>query len=79
MEHKRLEELQGSEYDFSDLSQDIEWAVENSNKKMVSDIFGGPEDVTGAITKAGEAELLEVWLTDSTRPFDVTARYYRVL
>ena len=74
-----LEELEGSEYDYSDLSQDIESVLEYTNKNMVDDIFGSSKNITGVVTKAGYAELLEIWATDDNRPFDRTARYYRIL
>lgn len=60
-------------------SEKIKGVLSYVNAKKVTTLFDGPEDVTGAIVKVGDAELSEVWLTDSTRPFDVTARYFRVL
>lgn len=60
-------------------SEEIKGVLSYVDAKKVTTLFDGPEDVTGAIVKVGDAELSEVWLTDSTRPFDVTARYFRVL
>lgn len=60
-------------------SERIRGVLNYVDSRKVKTMFDGPEDVTGAIVKVGNAELSEVWLTDSTRPFDVTARYFRVL
>jgi len=79
IEHAKLEELKKSKYSYSDLSQEIEATLEYANKNVVNDIFGDAEEITGVVTKVGEAEYLEIWATDDNRPFDLTARYYKIL
>ena len=51
-------------------SQDIAAVLES--------IGSNETDITGAVVQLVDGEYLEVWLTDSSRPYHVNALYWRV-
>lgn len=67
---RKLSELQGDEYTFFQFSDDIEHIP-----KLIG---AAAQGVTGAVVLVENEELLEVWLSESSRPFELTADYTRV-
>ena len=51
-------------------SQDIAAVLES--------IGSNETDITGAVVQLVDGEYLEVWLTDSSRPYHVNALYWRM-
>lgn len=65
-----LADLQGSDYKFADKHEDIQ--------SIVEPYCNDPEDVTGVVVKMDNANYAEVWVTESSRPFETQAAYVRV-
>ncbi|QDL56432.1 hypothetical protein [Rhodoferax aquaticus] len=67
---RKLSELQGDKYTFVQSVEDIE---------QVTKIVGAADPaVTGAVVQAENGEFLEIWLSESSRPFELAADYTRV-
>ncbi len=66
---KQLNDLQGNEYTFLQNDGDIL----DIASEFVTEFA---EDITGAVVKVGDGEYLEVWLTESSRPFELSAIYH---
>ncbi len=66
---KQLNDLQGNEYIFLQNDGDILDVA----SEFATDFA---EDITGAVVKMGNGEYLEVWLTESSRPFELSAIYH---
>ena len=54
------------DYELQEIAQDYESAC-------------GGEIPTGAFVRMGDAEFLEVWVTFSNRPYDLTCEYNKVI
>ena len=53
--------------------------LDSQDIAAVLESIGGTEtDITGAVVVVGDGDYLEVWLTDSNRPYHVNALYWRV-
>ncbi len=66
---KQLNDLQGNEYIFLQNDGDILDVA----SEFVTDFA---EDITGAVVKMGEGEYTEVWLTESSKPYLLSAIYH---
>jgi hypothetical protein len=66
-----LSELQALNYVYVQFAEDIEAIA--ARLRIVK-----LEDVSGMVILAGDCDLQEVWITGSTRPFDLSAAYTRV-
>ncbi len=66
---KQLNDLQGNEYIFLQNDGDILDVA----SEFATDFA---EDITGAVVKMGNGEYLEVWLTESSRPYELQAIYH---
>lgn len=64
-----LFDLQGQQYAFVNFEEDIQ-AVAND--------FSLGDDITGAVVENNNGEYTEVWVTESPRPFDLSAIYVKV-
>ena len=67
---RSLESLSDDKYQYTELSQDIDaWLT----------FVGIPEefwdDITGVVTWEEEGELIEIWFTESNRPYSIYADY----
>ena len=56
-------------------TQDIEAAMQHAPTGRLAPIG----TVTGVLEIAHDADTLEIWVTGSSRPFDIAASYQRVL
>lgn len=72
-------DLQGEGYSLCSDSQDIDAALSHVPARNLKAIGYGRGEISGAIEKIGDAEVLEVWVTAWSRPFDLTANYCRIL
>jgi hypothetical protein len=74
-------ELDTEEYDFTDLSQDLEWFEDFIGRKQLRKLYEeypGFEDcplITGVISKQNDGDFEEIWVTDSGKPYWTGAVY----
>jgi hypothetical protein len=68
---KTLAELNGEGYQLITDSQELDEICQHSGVRKYR------EDINGAVVLVGDGEYLEVYLTESNRPFDITATYER--
>lgn len=64
-----LSELQDDGYTFVQLEADLRQIVED---------YAGGINITGAVVKIGDGEYEEVWVTESSRPFELSAMYEKL-
>jgi len=63
-----LSELQSYLYTYLQSEDDIQ--------QIATDFNAG--EITGAVVKMGDGEYSEVWVTDSSRPFELKAEYRKI-
>lgn len=67
----QLENLDSAKYELIDLSQDIESTLE-----MIGFPEDDREDITGIIVILEDGDYSAVWLTESSRPYDLYSTYH---
>jgi hypothetical protein len=71
-ETKTAECLPGPTFQLVPDSQDIRETLQSIGKSDLAD------KITGLLVKVGDAEYLEVWATESSRPYSIYAEYTRI-
>lgn len=69
-----LDELDSDEYAFIQTDYELTDAVEQYATVLRKAGYGA-DDVTGMVQKIGNAEIDELWVTDSSRPYEIHCRY----
>jgi hypothetical protein len=66
-----LSALEGDGYALAQFADDIQ--------QLAMDSGQSPEASSGAVVRAGDGFLKEIWITTDSRPFDRSAGYVRVM
>lgn len=74
-----LSELDSPDYTFVQSDREIQDIVDTNLRGGATDIHGWDEswldDITGVVVKIGNAEYDEIWVTESSRPYELDATY----
>lgn len=82
LENVKEEETIRRAYEFSkayDYGEDVDDVLYLCDLDIVKEIFGDVPKVTAYFSLYGDADYAEIWLTDSTRPYDSDAEFMRVI